>query len=99
MSATVANSPVATRAGNNKNILSVCVWPGGRRAQRDQLVATWQQLKAPASTLLRAAGVQGKPSFVDFLWGYSVFWCASGRAFRAQGVRAVGAPVRVHSAL
>lgn len=46
----------------------------GRRAKRAQLEATWQLLKVPASVLLRAAGVQGRASFNDFLWAYSVFW-------------------------
>ena len=44
------------------------------RAKRAQLEGLWQQLKAPAAQLLRAAGVQGRASLNDFAWAYSIFW-------------------------
>ena len=52
-------------------LCSACV---ACRAKRAQLEGLWQQLKAPAAQLLRAAGVQGRATLNDFAWAYSVFW-------------------------
>ena len=43
--------------------------------KRAQLEGAWARLKGPAVHLLRAAGVQGRAAFTDFLWAYSTFWC------------------------
>ena len=47
------------------------------RVLKGQLQQRWQALAPVMQRLLQEAGIRGRvATFDDFLWAYSMFWCA-----------------------
>ena len=48
-----------------------------RRLQRDAVLNDWLGVRPVAQSLARAGGATRAPTEGDYLWAYSIFWCAS----------------------
>lgn len=66
----------APRCGTRSHlsVVSQVCWPC--RLLRENLERSWRQLQPTCELMCQQAGVSGKPTYHDFKWAYSIWWCA-----------------------
>ena len=47
------------------------------RSKHRQLQALWKHLEPRLLAIAEAEGINTPPSFDDFLWAFSIWWCAA----------------------